>query len=240
MPLEASTFRQAILENTVRSCQLFMGLPTADIEAIAGFVVSKNLNKGDYLFREGDRSEGFYIVKKGAINVHRVGTAGKEQVIHLFRPVESFAEATLATESGYPADARATESTTVLLVPKTDFVDLLRKRPELSLRMLGSMSQHLRVIVGLLDDLTLKDMETRLANWLLKRCPRPIGDRAAEIKLDQTKRVLAAELGASSETLSRTLAKFRDKNLLRVKGNSITLNRPRDLQKLLQRNLGEL
>ena len=58
--------------------------------------------------------------------------------------------------------------------------------------MLGSMSQHLRVIVGLLDDLTLKDMETRLANWLLKQCPRPVVAAEVEIKLDRTKRVLAA------------------------------------------------
>lgn len=238
--MDASKFRQTVIESTLRSCQLFNGLPRADIEAIAAFVVSKPLGKGDYLFREGDRSEGFYIVQKGAINVHRVSAAGKEQVIHLFRPVESFAEATLATEAGYPADARATEPTTVLFVPKNDFVDLLRKRPELSLRMLSSMSQHLRVIVGLLDDLTLKNTETRVANWLLQRCPRPISNRAVEIKLDRTKRVIAAELGATSETLSRTLAKFRDKNLLRAKGNTITLTRPRELQKLLQRNLDQL
>jgi CRP-like cAMP-binding protein len=63
---------------------------------------------------------------------------------------------------------------------------------------------------------------------------------AVEIKLDRTKRVLAAEMGTTSETLSRTLAKFRDQNLLRVKGNIITLTNPRGLQKLLQRNLGEL
>jgi CRP/FNR family transcriptional regulator, dissimilatory nitrate respiration regulator len=162
--LEASKFRQVVIENTLRSCQLFMGLPAADIAAIASFVIPKYLDKGDYLFREGDCSEGFYVVQKGAVNVHRVSAAGREQVIHVFRPIESFAEATLATEGGYPADARATEPTTVLLVPKNEFVDLLRKRPDLALRMLGSMSQHLRVIVGLLDDLTLKDMETRVAN----------------------------------------------------------------------------
>ncbi len=237
--MEANTFRQAVIENTLRSCQLFMGLPAADIMAIASFVVSKHLEKGDYLFREGDRSEGFYIMQKGAINVHRVSAAGKEQMIHLFRPVESFAEATLATEAGYPADARATEPTTVLLVPKNDFVDLLRRRPDLALRMLGSMSQHLRVIVGLLDDLTLKDMETRLANWLLKQCPRPVGATEVEIKLDRTKRVLAAEMGTTSETLSRTLAKFRDQKLLRVRGNTVAVTRPRDLEKLLHRNLGE-
>ena len=240
MTLEPGQFRQAITENTLRSCQLFVGLPAADIGAIASFTVPKHLDKGQYLFREGDRSEGFYVVQRGAVNVHRVNAAGKEQVIHVFRPIESFAEATLATQAGYPADARATEPTTVLLVPKNDFVDLLRRRPDLALRMLGSMSQHLRVIVGLLDDLTLKDMETRLANWLLKRCPRPISDRAVEIELDRTKRVLAAEMGTTSETLSRTLAKFRDQKFLRVKGNTITLSKPRELQKLLLRNLGEL
>jgi len=238
--LEATKFRQIVIENTLRSCQLFLGLPAADIAAIASFVIPKHLDKGEYLFREGHRSEGFYIIQKGAINVHRVSAAGKEQVIHVFYPIESFAEATLATEAGYPADARATEPSTVLLVPKTDFVDLLRNRPELALRMLGSMSQHLRVIVGLLDDLTLKDMETRLANWILKRCPRPLPADSAIVQLDRTKRVLAAEMGITSETLSRTLAKFRDQKLLRVKGNTITVTKPRELQKLLQRNLGEL
>jgi CRP/FNR family transcriptional regulator, dissimilatory nitrate respiration regulator len=217
-----------------------MGLSAADISAIASFVIPKHLGKGEYLFREGDRSEGFYILEKGGVNVHRVNVAGKEQVIHVFHPVESFAEATLATEGGYPADARATEPSTVLLVPKKDFVELLRRRPELALRMLGSMSQHLRVIVGLLDDLMLKDMETRLANWILKRCPRPLNDIHVEIQLDRTKRVLAAEMGTTSETLSRTLAKFRDQKLLRVAGKTIMVTEPRKLDALLRKHLGEL
>ena len=46
MALEASKFRQAVIENSLRSWQLFMGLPTADIEAIGSFVVSKHLDKG--------------------------------------------------------------------------------------------------------------------------------------------------------------------------------------------------
>ena len=240
MALEPSQFRQAIIENTLRGCQLFVGLPAADIVAIASFTIPKHLEKGQYLFREGDQSEGFYVVQKGAINVHRVNAVGKEQVIHLFQPIESFAEGTLAIEVGYPADARATEPTTVLLVPKNDFVDLLRRRPDLALRMLGSMSQHLRVIVGLLDDLTLKDMETRLANWLLKQCPRPITATPIEIRLNRTKRVLAAEMGTTSETLSRSLAKFRDRKLLRVKGNTLVVTRPAELQKFFQEHLGEV
>jgi len=70
---------------------------------------------------------------------------------------------------------------------------------------------------------------------------RNIGSTApVEIKLNRTKRVLAAEMGTTSETLSRTLAKFRDQKFLRVQGNTVVVTRPRELQKLLQRNLGEL
>ena len=102
------------------------------------------------------------------------------------------------------------------------------------------MSQYLRVLVGLLDDLTLKDVETRLANWLLKRCPRSLPKGAVEIQFDRTKRVLAAELGAARQTLSRTLADFRDRKLLRVAGKSITILEPERLTEILRRNLGEL
>lgn len=240
MTLDRGQFKLALTENTLRSCQLLVGLPPADTAAIAAFTIPKHLAKGEYLFREGGRSEGFYIVQRGAINVHRVNATGKEQVIHVFRPVESFAEAALATEGGYPADGRATEDSTVLLIPKTDFIELLRGRPQLALRMLGSMSQHLRVLVGLLDDLTLKDMETRLANWLLKRCRRPLTKVAQTIQLDRTKRVLAAEMGTTSETLSRTLAKFRDEGLLTVSGKTIAILQPSMLERLLKRHLGEL
>jgi CRP/FNR family transcriptional regulator len=238
--LETGKFKLAIVENTLRGSQLFVGLPAADISEIASFVVPKHLAKGEYLFNQGDPSAGFYIVQRGAIKLHRVSAAGKEQVIHLFRPIESFAEATLATTTSYPADALATEATTVLLVPKADFIEMLRRRPDLALRMLGSMSQHLRVLVGLLDDLTLKDAETRLANWLLKQCSSSKNDRAVEINLDRTKRVLAAEMGTTSETLSRTLAKFRDHGLVRVSGKKIIVTHPAKLAELLRRHLGEL
>lgn len=239
MTTNLAELRRAALVNTLRSCQLFGGLPVPDLKSIAALTVVKALGKGDYLFHEGDPSHGFYIVQKGAINVHRVNAAGKEQVIHVFRAGESFAEATLATERGYPADARAIESTQVLLVQKTGFLALLKQRPELALRMLASMSAHLRVLVGQLEDLTLKDVETRLAHWLIKRCPDPNVDRPAVIELNITKRMLAAELGTVSETFSRTLAKFRQQQLVTVKGKIITVLSPIRLGALLRRNLGE-
>jgi CRP-like cAMP-binding protein len=232
-------FKTIALVNSLRSCQLFTGLPVADLEQIAAVTVLKSLDKGEYLFHEGDPALGFYVVQRGAVNVHRVNAAGKEQIIHVFRTGDSFAEIALASATGYPADARVLEPTQVLLVQKDGFLALLKRQPELALRMLGSMSSHLRVLVGQLEDLTLKDVETRLANWLVKRCPNREADKPVQIELKMTKRVLAAELGTVSETFSRTLAKFREQKLVAVKGRTVTVLSPKRLAELLRRNLGE-
>jgi CRP/FNR family transcriptional regulator len=176
------------------------------------------------------------LVQSGAINVHRVNAAGKEQVIHVFRAGESMAEASLASPTGYPANARAVEASTVLLIPKAPILDLIGRRPDLALRMLGSMSQHLRVLVGMLDDLTLKDVETRMLNWLIKHGR---GALDGVIRLASTKRVLAAELGTSSETLSRTFARLKAEQLLEVSGNTLRVLDAAALEARFRRLLGE-
>ena len=98
------------------------------------------------------------------------------------------------------------------------------------------MSAHLRVLVGMLDDLTLKDVETRLLNWLVKQARTATG---GVIKLPGTKRVLAAELGTSSETLSRTLARLRNQKAITIGTRTITVLEPAVLLAQLRRNLGE-
>jgi CRP/FNR family transcriptional regulator len=227
------------ITNTLRSCQLFTGLPQPDLENIAAVTVVKSLEKGEYLFHEGDPASGFYVIQRGAVNIHRVTATGKEQVIHVFRTGDSFAEVALAAPTGYPADARALENTQVLLIQKDGILALLKRQPELALRMLGSMSSHLRVLVGQIEDLAVKDVETRLANWLVKRCPNPQSEAPVKIELTTNKRVLAAELGTVSETFSRTLAKFREQKLITVKGKAVTVLSPVKLYALLRRNLGE-
>src|SRR6266487_3990037 len=108
-------FRKIGVINTLRSCQLFAGLPPEELQNIAAIAAIKSLAKGDYLFHEGDPAIGFYVVQSGAVNVHRVNAAGKEKIIHVFRAGESFAEVAVASEQGYPADACALESTQVVL-----------------------------------------------------------------------------------------------------------------------------
>lgn len=235
MPPTASELKLTAIAGSLRYSQLFEALPAEDLARIVKLVVPLRLTKDTYLFREGEPARGFYLMQSGAVNVHRVNPAGKEQVIHIFRAGETLAEASLASPTGYPASARAVEFSTVLLIPKTPVLELIGRNPDLALRMLGSMGAHLRVLVGMLDDLTLKDVETRLLNWLVKPGRAAAG---GVIRLAGTKRVLAAELGTSSETLSRTLARLRDQKLIKVAGQTITILDGAGLHAGLQHNLG--
>lgn len=228
--------KQAAMANALRSCRLFAGLSPESLNAIAAITLPKCIDKGAYLFHEGDPCHGFYVVQRGAINLHRMHAAGKEQIIQILRAGESFAEGSVATESGYPADARALESSQVLLVPKLEILALLRRQPDLALRMLGSVSAHLQVMVRQLEDLRVNNVQTRLANWLMKRCVSTATDRPTRIDLTMPKRVLAAELGTVSETFSRTLAKFRQQGLIEVAGKSVVVLSPARLCELLRKS----
>jgi CRP/FNR family transcriptional regulator, dissimilatory nitrate respiration regulator len=208
---------------TLKSTRLFADVPMEDLERIAAISVQKRLTKSEHLFRQGGDVHGFYIVQQGAIKEYSVNPAGKEQVLRVFRPPDSFAEETLFSGFGYPANACATERTSVLLVQKNEFICLLRRRPELAMGMFRSLNRHFCGLVDLLDDLTLKDVSTRLGNWLLKHCPAPESTEPCSIRLPATKRLLASELGTMAETFSRTLAKFRQDNLLVVHGDTVTL-----------------
>lgn len=239
MPDTPQSLRQTAVSQTLRRCTLFTGLATNELQQVAGFTTLKSLERDAFLFHAGEPTRGFYIVQSGAIVIARINSSGKEQVIQVFRPGQSFAEATLVSESGYPADARALEPTTVLLVQRAAFVEFLRQHPDLSLRMLASMAIHLRALVGQIDDLTLKDVETRLAHWLLRQCPHPDQDQPITVEIAGTKRALAAELGTVSETFSRTLARLRDQGLIAVDGPQITLLSPPRLRDLIRQRLGE-
>jgi len=237
--VQSSEFKQQLIKRTLGQSELFGGLPEEDLREVSEFTQVRNLEKGGYLFREGDDSHGFYIVQKGSINLHRVSRAGKEQVMHIFRTGESLGVATLGSACVCPADARAEESSQVLLVQRQEFIALLQRRPELVLRVLGSMCTHCRVMSMQIDDLTLQDVETRLGNWLLKRCPSPDGQAPVDIMLTIPKRVLAAELGTVSETLSRALARYRKQDLLKVNGRTLTVTSPSRLSAFLERHWEE-
>jgi CRP/FNR family transcriptional regulator len=222
-PSDLNSHRKTAIIATLRKSRMFSDLAPPDIEAIADGCTLRTLEKDEVLFREGDRAGGFYVVQTGQISIFRLTPDGREQIICIFRAPESFAEVTLATVETYPANAMALESSQVILVHKTHFRDLVIKKPELALHMLASMSLHLKHLVQSIHDIKGRQIEGRLADWLLQHAPDATGPAGDTFDLPVTKKVLAGQLGVTSETLSRTFARFRREGLIRVSGPQIQL-----------------
>jgi len=231
------TLRNTAIIFSLKRTPVFAGLPDDDLAMVAEFSLLKTFSKGEYLFRQHESAHGFYIVRRGIINMHRVAPDGREHVIHLFRPGESFAENSLVNDGGYLTDARSVAESEVILVPKWEFLQILRQRADIGLRILASMSQHMRGLISSLESVTLKDSETRLMNWILRRCPRPLSHKPAEVAIGMTKTMLSGELGTRQETLSRTLAKLRESGLISVRGRTLKIPDPLKLRNAFREHL---
>jgi len=189
--------------------------------------------KDEVLFFQDEKAHGFYVVADGRVKVQRTGVDGREQILHMFGPGDICGEVPVFEGEAYPASAVAVGSLQTVYIPRKAFLALGRERPEILLEMLAVLSLRLRRFVGLIDDLSLKDVSARLAKVLLDLQART---GTATVKLDSTKTTLASRLGTIAETLSRTLRKMQAAGIIRVDGRSITI---RDTDRLIELAAGE-
>lgn len=228
--------RGIMLAHTLRKAPIFSGIRPEALETLAEGCSLRSVEKGGYLFHAGTAADGFFVVHTGAVNVHRVTEDGREQVIRVFYPGESLGEVVIAGNHAYPASAKATENSQVILVPTAFFRARIKADPDLALCILASMSQHLRFLVETIEDLKLKQAESRVAQWLLRQM-RSAGsdpDGVPALDLPLAKHLLASQLGITSETLSRVFARLRGAELLEVEGKHLRFPDPAGLQAFLE------
>jgi len=214
---------EASPEETIRKVPIFQKLSEEQLGEILKLAVPKNFQKGEFVLREGTPSLGFYVVCEGIINVHRVEEDGTERVIRLFRARESFAEASLVPTGIYPASARAETNSRLLLIPKTPFLQLLARHPDLALCIIGSLSSRIHQLVNSVDRLRRRGVRRRLLQWIASQCPADPHITGFSIRLDRTKAALAAELGIRHETLSRAFGALRAEGLIAMEGKQIRI-----------------
>ena len=218
----------------LRRCPLFAGLREEELKRIRAIAIPKQVGKKEVLFSEGREAKGFYVILSGKIKLYKISPEGKEQILHVVSAPDAFAEAALFLEGTYPAFAEALMDSQVLFFPKRDFIQLIEKNPQLSINMIVSLSHFLKKFASLIEELSLKEVSSRIAKYLidlsLKQSKEGKGPR--EVELDLSKTQLASKLGTISETLSRTLAKMKVKGIIDVKKNRILILNRETLEEL--------
>jgi CRP-like cAMP-binding protein len=208
--------RQAALLASLRQCRIFTGLSSSDLATVAAGCGTRLLKKGEVLYHEGDVTEGFFVVQLGQIGTYWVDPDGRQKIYSVFRTADCFAEVALTAVGRYLASAVALEYSRVILVRKGPFCALIERKPQLALQMLASMSLHLTQLLRLIRDSSGRQIEARLAEWLLRQSPAAAAGCPAVFELPVAKKVIANQLGVTSATLSRAFAHFRRSGVIRV------------------------
>jgi len=218
----------------LKHCPLFAGLKEEDLKRIRAIALPKKAARKEILFTDGEEAKGFYVILSGRVKIYKVSPDGKEQILHVVSAPDPFAEAAVFLEGSYPAFAEALSDCQLLFFPKRDFIHLIERNPQLSINMIVTLSQYLKRFASLIEELSLKEVSSRIAKYLLDLSLKQSkeGKIAEEVELDLSKTQLALKLGTISETLSRTLAKMKAKGVIEVKKNRIHLLNQEALREL--------
>jgi CRP/FNR family transcriptional regulator, dissimilatory nitrate respiration regulator len=219
------------------NCGLFAETPPSGFQRLAAIARLCQYRKGQMVFRENDACPGVFIVGQGLVRVFKTGSGGKEQVLHMVGPGETFAEVAAIGGFNVPASAEAVAKTTCALLPQERFRRALAEDHALCLGMMTSLTVWVRRMVMLAGDIALRDAAGRLARFLLESPPVADGT----VKLPGLKRYVASHLNLTSETLSRTFRRLVDAGLIaEVDKTRVRLLQPKKLRQVAEGLFPEL
>ena len=203
----------------LKNVPLFAGLNESDLDDLMAIVRINEHPRGELLFSDGEEAAGFFIVLDGKVKVYKLSPEGKERILHVIHPGGTFAEAAIFGEGLYPAYAEPLQASKLLFLPKDAFLALLRDNSRVSINMIAGLSKFLRQFANQIEDLTFKDVPSRLARYLMDLSR---GTKQT-VMLPISKSQLASNLGTVSETLSRTLRKLSEDDLISVSGKTVEI-----------------
>jgi CRP/FNR family transcriptional regulator len=218
--------------NIIASSLLFQGLAEDQLKEIADISIEKRFDKGRLIFNEEDDGNGFYLISEGQVKVFKLSSDGKEQILHIFGPGDPFGEVPVFSGQKFPANAAAIEKVSLLCFPRKTFIELISSRPNLALNMLAVLSKRLRQFATQVENLSLKEVPSRLAHYLIYL----IEDQGNSdiVMLGISKGQLASLLGTIPETLSRIFARMNNQGIIEVKDRSIRILNQNGLRELAE------
>lgn len=193
----------------------------------------RRLDDGTPLASRGTPAEEWCGVARGAVRVSSVALSGKQITLTYVEPGTWFGD--IALFDGLPRthDADAHGPTTLLVVSKADFHDLLSRHVELYDALLRLNCRRLRLMFDHFEDLNTRPLQARLARQILLLAKSYGVPRGEEIRigLGLAQEDLAQLLGASRQRVNQELKQLERDGALRVEPTRlVVLSREKLLQ----------
>ncbi len=121
-----------------------------DLQQVAEITAERSYRPGQFIVREHDTAERFFIIYRGKIEITKCFENDEEVVLGVHSDGEFFGEMALLDEAPRAANARALEPTRVFEITRQNFEVLLFKAPQLAFSIMKELSARLRETGALL------------------------------------------------------------------------------------------
>lgn len=202
-------------------------VPDNAITALVEAGRERKLDRGELLFPELARSLGLIVVLQGAVKLCKVDSRGRELTLSVETAGRCLGELSLFDGGNYPYSAEATaEDTSVWIVPRADFLEVMRQYPEIAQRGLLALGISLRRMIQIAEAQSLHPVRARLAGYLCE-----LSQGSEVFRLPQTNDEIANQLGTVREVVSRTLSGLKAAQIITLQGRQVTVEDREELRR---------
>ena len=199
------------------SIPYFAQLDPATLEAVTRAAIQRSFDAGQVVFLEGEPCSGLYVVQEGWLRSVKISPTGREQVIRFVGPEEMFNEIGVFAGGVNQVTVEALEATVLWIIPRETLLGLMDTHPSLCRLITQNLAQRVLHLISLVEDLSLRTVEGRLARILLEQSR---GDLVSRQRWS-TQAEMASRLGTVPDVINRALRNLVEGGLIRIERHQI-------------------
>lgn len=187
--------------------------------AISDIAIRRHYEAEEIVFLEGEPCTGLHVVEEGWLKAIKMSPQGREQVLRFVGPAGVVNEVGVFAKTPNPATVVTLTASTLWVIDREAILALLEDYPQLAQRVVQRLARRVLHLVSLVEDLSLRTVEARLARYLLERAD----DQTLERERWATQAEMAARLGTVLDVLNRALHQLAREGLIDVQRHQIRI-----------------
>jgi CRP/FNR family transcriptional regulator len=197
----------------------FCSLDRITRQSVIHAAVRREYKAGQVVFSEGEACAGLYVVQDGWLKIVKLSYDGREQILRVVGPGEVCNEVTVFACRPNQATGIALDEAIVWIIESEAILRLVDQVPGLARAVTQDLAERALHLLSLVEDLSLRTVEARLARILLERA------RAGTLHRYRwaTQTEMAARLGTVPDVISRALRGLAGEGLIQVSRNQIQI-----------------
>jgi CRP-like cAMP-binding protein len=217
----------AIQLDLIKDNPYFIGLKTEELDYIRKLMSEKSLDRGETIALDGEPAKALYFVISGAVKVFKISVDGKEQILDIIRPGQSFNDVPIFDNGLTPVSAQAMSQVLLYELDKNAVDTIIHKYPIVASNVITVLAKRVRILVALVEDLSFRTVLGRVAKILL--------DNAADGKSPGprlTQQEMAAMAGTAREVVGRSLKTMEEEGVIKMDRHRIVIKNRDSLREM--------